>query len=144
MVTTADAGCSPVRVIAAPDGREVWVTARGSDSLLAFSAARLVTHPGHALIASVRVGEAPVGLALVGGGTRIVVADSNRFAASGAASGLAVVGVSRALAGQPALLGYLPAFGFPREMALEPGGRVLLVGDFSSQQLQAVDVARLP
>jgi hypothetical protein len=29
-------------------------------------------------------------------------------------------------------------------MALEPGGRTLLVTNFSSQQLQAVDVASLP
>ena len=50
----------------------------------------------------------------------MVVADSNRFGAAGAASSLAVVSVPQALAGKPALLGYLPAGGFPRQMALEP------------------------
>jgi hypothetical protein len=144
VVSTVDAGCSPVRVITSADGSIVWVTARGSDRLLGFSAARLRTDPAHALVASVAVGEAPVGLALVDGGTRIVVADSNRFAAPGAASSLAVVSVPAALAGRPALLGYVRASGFPREMALEPGGRTLLVSNFSSEQLEAVDVADLP
>ncbi len=143
VVSTVDAGCSPVRVITSADGGVVWVTARGSDTLLAFAAARLRTDPAHALVASVEVGEAPVGLALVDGGTRIVVADSNRFGAPGAASSLAVVGVSAALAG-PALLGYLRAGGFPREMALEPDGKTLLVSNYSSQQLEAVGVAGPP
>jgi DNA-binding beta-propeller fold protein YncE len=144
VVATVDAGCSPVRVITSPNGSVVWVTARGSDRLLGFSAARLRTDPGHSLIASVEVGEAPVGLAFVDGGSRIVVADSNRFGAQGAASSLAVVDVAGALAGRGALSGYLPAGGFPREMALEPDGRVLLVTDYASGQLEAVGVVDLP
>jgi DNA-binding beta-propeller fold protein YncE len=144
VVATVDAGCSPVRVITSAGGSVVWVTARESDRLLGFSAARLRTDPAHSLIADVEVGEAPVGLALVDGGSRIVVADSDRFSASGAASSLAVVGVAAALAGRPALVGYLPAGGFPREMALEPDGRTLLVSNFSSGQLEAVGVADLP
>jgi DNA-binding beta-propeller fold protein YncE len=144
VVSTVDAGCSPVRVITSADGGVVWVTARGSDRLLAFSAARLSTNPAHSLLASVEVGEAPVGLALVDSGTRIVVADSNRFGAPNATSSLAVVSAPAALAGSPSLIGYLPAGGFPREMALEPDGKTLLVTNFSSQQLEAVGVADLP
>jgi DNA-binding beta-propeller fold protein YncE len=144
VVATVDAGCSPVRVITSADGAVVWVTARESDRLLGFSAARLRSDPARSLIADVEVGEAPVGLALVDAGSRIVVADSNRFSASGATSSLAVVGVAAAVAGRPALLGYLPAGGFPREMALEPNGRTLLVTNFSSGQLEAVGVADLP
>lgn len=144
VTATVEAGCSPVRVITSADGSVVWVTARESDRLLGFSAVRLRTDPAHSLIASAEVGEAPVGLALVDGGSRIVVADSNRFSASGAASSLAVVDLAAALAGRPALLGYLPAGGFPREMALEPDGRTLLVTNFSSGQLEVVGVAALP
>jgi DNA-binding beta-propeller fold protein YncE len=144
VVATVDAGCSPVRVITSADGSVIWVTARESDRLLGFSAARLLTDPARSLIASVEVGEAPVGLALVDGGSRIVVADSDRFSASGAAATLGVVDVASALAGRTALLGYLPAGGFPREMALEPDGRTLLVANFSSGQLEAVGVADLP
>ena len=86
VVATVAAGCNPVRVITSADGSVAWVTARGSDRLLGFSAARLRTDPAHSMIASVEVGEAPVGLALVDGGSKIVVADSNRFGAQGAAS----------------------------------------------------------
>ena len=144
IVARTVAGCNPVRVITSANGSVVWVTARASDALLAFSAARLLTDPGHALLADVRVGELPVGLALVRGGSLVVVADSDRFDVPGARSSLAVVDVADALAGRPALLGYLPAGGFPREMALEPGGATLLVTNYSSGQLEAVDVAALP
>jgi len=144
VVSTVTAGCAPVRVITSAAGGVVWVTARGSDRLLAFSAARLVTDPAGSLIAAVEVGEAPVGLGLVRGGTRIVVADSDRFAVPGASSSLAVVDVAAALAGKPALLGYLRAGGFPREMAAEPGRAVLMVTNFASGQLEAVPTGRLP
>ena len=144
VVATAVAGCGPVRVAASSDGRTVWVTARESDVLLAFSAAKLRTDPAHALRADVRVGEAPVGLALVDHDSRVVVADSNRFGARGARSELTVVNAAAALAGRPAVVGSLPAGLFPREMAVEPGGRTLLVGNFQSRQLEAVDITRLP
>jgi DNA-binding beta-propeller fold protein YncE len=144
VVATVDAGCSPVRVITSAKGSLVWVTARESDRLLGFSAARLRTDPARSLIASVEVGEAPVGLALVDSGSRIVVADSNRFSASGAASSLAVVDVADALAGRAALSGYLPAGGFPREMALAPDGRALFVTNYTSGQLEVVAVGELP
>ena len=144
VVSTVDAGCSPVRVITSADGGVVWVTARESDRLLGFSAARLRTSPAHSLIASVEVGEAPVGLALVDCGTRIVIADSNRFDAPHETSSLAVVSAPAALAGRPSLIGYLRAGGFPRQMALEPDGKTLLVTNFTSQQLEAVGVSDLP
>ncbi len=100
--------------------------------------------PARSLIAKVPVGEAPIGLALVRHGTRIVVADSNRYHVPGAVSSLAVVNVAAALAGKPALLGYLRAGGFPRQMALAPDGRTLLVTNFNSRQLESVSVAGLP
>jgi DNA-binding beta-propeller fold protein YncE len=143
VVAAAYAGCSPVRVITSADGSVVWVTARESDRLLGFSAARLRSDPAHSLVASVVVGEEPVGLVLANDGERMVVADSNRFG-EGATSSLAVVNVTAALAGRPAVLGYLPTGLFPREMALEPGGRTLLVTDYISDQLESVSVAALP
>jgi DNA-binding beta-propeller fold protein YncE len=144
VVSTVVAGCSPVRVITSTSGGVVWVTARASDMLLGFSASRLRGDPAHSLIARAEVGEAPVGLVLVDGGQRVVVADSNRFDQGGATSSLAVVNVAAALAHRPALAGYLHAGGFPRQMALEPGGRVLLVTNFASQQLETVNVTNLP
>lgn len=144
VVATVPARCSPVRVAVSADGKTVWVTARGSDELLAFSAAKLRGDPAHALLASVRVGEAPVGLALVNDGHDVVVADSNRFGAPGARAQLTVVSATAALAHRPALLGTIPAGAFPREMALEPDRSTLLVGNFGSDQLEAVTVGNLP
>ena len=144
VVATVAAGCNPVRVITSADGREVWVTARASDDLLCFSAAALRTDPGRALMAIVRVGEAPVGLMLVRNGSLVVVADSNRFGASGATSDLSVVSVAAALAGKSAAVGLITAGLFPREMALEPDGQRLLVTNFASGQLEAVSIPSIP
>ena len=144
VAATVAAGCSPVRVITSADGREVWVTARTSDDLLCFSAAALRTDPGRALVAMVRVGPAPVGLALVRNGSLIVVADSNRYTASGATSDLSVVNAAAALAGEPATAGSIPAGQSPREMALEPDGQRLLVSNYASGQLEAVSVPSIP
>jgi DNA-binding beta-propeller fold protein YncE len=138
------AGCTPVRVITSADGRVVWVAARGSDALLAFSAAKLQTEPSHALLADVHVGKAPVGLALARAGTLMVIADSNRFALGLPVSNLAVVDVAAALHGRPALLGYLPAGRFPRDVTASANGSLLLVGNYASGQVEAVNAAELP
>jgi DNA-binding beta-propeller fold protein YncE len=143
VVATVSAHCSPVRVALSPDGGTVWVTARGDNQLLAFSASKLRSDPSRALLAAVRVGAAPVGLAVVGGGREIVVADSNRFNANASGS-LTFVDAAAALAHRPAVLGTIPAGSFPREMSLEPDGRTLLVGNFGSRQLEAVNVSALP
>jgi DNA-binding beta-propeller fold protein YncE len=144
VASTVSAGCSPVRVVTSADGKVVWVTARGSDAVLAFSAAALRTDPGHALLARVQVGEAPVGLALSGDGQRLVVADSDRFSAKGATANLAVVNVRAALAGRLALLGLIPAGAFPREMTVIPRTDTLLVTDYLAEQVQAVNLATAP
>jgi DNA-binding beta-propeller fold protein YncE len=143
VVATVDAGCQPVRVTTAAGGTQVWVTARASDDLLCFAAARLVSDPKRALVAVVRVGEAPVGLAAVRGSSLVVVADSNRFGASGATSDLDVVNVAAALAGRPAVVGHIRAGLFPRDITLAPDG-TLLVSNFDSGQVEAVDVATVP
>jgi DNA-binding beta-propeller fold protein YncE len=140
VVSTVPAGCNPVRVVATRS--TVFVTSRASDAVVAFSVAGLVSHPAHALLGSVQVGEAPVGLALVKHDTRLVVADSNRFGASVAPSDLAVVTVGSN--GQMTLGGYVDAGAFPRDMALSPNGKLLLVCNFDSGQLEAVQVAGLP
>jgi DNA-binding beta-propeller fold protein YncE len=139
IVSTVSAGCSPVRVTAT--STSVFVTARGSDSVLAFDARDLVLHPGSSLKAEVRVGEAPVGLALVDHGHLLVVADSNRFSAPGAGASLAVVNVS--VSGQMSLAGYVGTGVFPRDMAVSHDGKTLLVSDFGGQ-LESVNVSTLP
>jgi DNA-binding beta-propeller fold protein YncE len=140
VVATVNAGCQPVRVAASPDGSTVWVTARGSDELLAFSARKLIADEADALLAEVRVGAAPVGVAVVAGGTRVVVADSNRFSAPGASSALTVVSAPAALARRASIVGTVRARQFPRDMASEPAGNVLLVSNFGSGVLEAMHV----
>jgi DNA-binding beta-propeller fold protein YncE len=140
IVSTAWAGCSPVRVVAS--GSSVYVTARASDELVEFSAAGLVTDAGSALIAQVGVGESPVGLAVVDHDKAVVVADSNRFEVGGAFSNLAVVSTNGD--GRTQLLGYMTAGAFPRDMAVSPDGKSLVVSDFDSGQVEWVALGSVP
>jgi len=140
VISTVWAGCSPVRVVASRSN--VYVTARGSDDLVDFSARSLVSHPASALIEETEVGESPVGVALVKHGTRIVVADSNRFSVAGAASNLALL--STGDKGSMKLLGYVGTGAFPRDMTVSPDGRFLIVSDFDSGDLEQIAVATLP
>ncbi len=140
---TVSAGCVPIRVITTHAGQYVWVTARDSNMLLAFSAAKLLSDPRHALIARVRVGQGPIGLTPYHS-DRIIVADSNLHTRKGATANLGVVDASAALAGKPALLGVIQAGLLPRQFAMEPDSTTLLVTNSTSQQLQAVDIGNLP
>lgn len=133
VVTTVPAGCEPVRVVVSANGKVVWVTARNSNQLLAFSAAKLRDDRAHALLAAVRVGLGPVGLALTANDRAAIVADRGQ-------QRLTVVNAAAALAHKPALLGTIQAGDQPREMAIEPNGDTLLVGNFGSDQLEAVAV----
>jgi DNA-binding beta-propeller fold protein YncE len=144
VVSTVNAGCSPARVVTSGDSTTVWVTARDSNAVLAFSAARLRGSPAHALMAHVRVGQGPIGLTLADGGKRLLVADSNQASSTGANGDLAVINTAAALAGQAALLGVLPTPGEPRQVTLAANGSTLLVTNQVTGQLQAVKVADLP
>ncbi len=144
VVSNVNAGCRPVRVIADPDGKTVWVTARQSNALVAFSASKLVTDPWHALIRWIRVGVQPIGLAAANCGSQIVVADSHRFKAKHGVPNLAVVSVPAVLAGKPAVLGNLRSGLVPREMTVAADGKTLLVGNYGSGQLETVNLTQLP
>ena len=153
---TVPAGCDPGRVITTSGGATVWVTARASNALLAFSATRLRSDPGRALIATVRVGQSPIGLTALPGGRRILVANSGVHNSGQHGSGqpgsgppggrqasLGVISTTAALAGRPALLGVIGAGDLPREFAVEPGGRTALITNSASHQLEAVNVSEL-
>ena len=138
------AGCGPARVLPAADGKHVWVTAGAGNALVAYSAAKLISDPRHALIARVALGQAPLGMVMINNGERIVIADSNRDKVRGSVSNLAVVDVSKALARRPALIGAIKSGTTPRQFALEPNGTTLLVTNTDSHQVQAVDISHLP
>lgn len=140
VLRTVPADLQPVRVAVSPNGSVVWVTARASDRLLAFSSAKLLSDPAAALLADVTVGTAPVGVALAGNGNRVIVADSDRFDAPHAHAAITIVNATAALAHRPAVIATVRAGIFPREIAVEPDG-VALISNFSSEQLEAVRVA---
>jgi len=142
--SSAAAGCGPARVIVSADGSDIWVTDRDSNALVAFSASQLIDDPSHALIARVGVGETPLGLSFVNGGSAILVADANLHKADGA-DNLALISTQMALQGKKAALqGFISTGRVPRELAAEPGGHTLLSTDYGSGQLQAIEVGSLP
>jgi DNA-binding beta-propeller fold protein YncE len=140
VVSVVDAGCGPARVLT--QGGTVWVSARDSNVLLAFSADLLRTHPGRALEADVQVGANPIGMQFIDGGQRIAVADTNLNSKTKASGDIAVVDVASALARKPALLGDVPVNGQPRQVAV--AGGTLLMANMVSGLIQAVAIAGLP
>ena len=145
LISNVAAGCGPVRVIVSRDNRVVWVTARESNALLAFDASKLVSDQDAALLASVQVGTSPVGLTFAGvNESRILTANSNRFLYRNATTGLSVIEVDAAIRGEQANLGQIPTGLFPREFAISPNGKTILVTDYGSSMIQAVDVSTLP
>ena len=146
IVAQVKAGCAPARILVTPDGKTVWVTARQSNVLLGFSATRLASQPGKALIAKVPVGQWPIGMALVNGGKRLVVADNDNVKPPLQQTGhnLAVVNPVAALAQKPALLGFIKSGLQPREMAISRDGKYLYVTERGSSKVQVINLSTLP
>jgi len=139
VVAAVPAGCSPVRLVLSPEGDVAYVTARNSNALLAFDTRRLREAPMSALLGRVPVGSAPVGAAVVDGGARILVANSNRFGgAQTEGHHLSVVDAARVSAGAAAVVGTISVGAFPRELTTTPDGRTLMLTSFSSPTLQLV------
>jgi DNA-binding beta-propeller fold protein YncE len=121
------------------------VTARNSNALLVFDTDKLRSDPGHARIASIPVGTAPVGVAVVDSGRKVIVTNSNRFAgSSNDHQVLTVVDATKVDSGAGAILGSIPAGAFPREMRVTSDGTTLIVTNFASNSVEIIDVARLP
>lgn len=147
------AGYAPVKVITSSDGKVVWLVSRESNALLAYDAEKLPLEDSSssknqsaALLATVQVGSSPVSLAFARDETRILTADSNRFGYAGAVTGLTVIDVQAALEGKgnESVLGRIPMLAFPRDFALSPDGRTMLVTQYSMGRIQAVDIDTLP
>lgn len=144
VIAQAPAGCHPVRLVLSPEGAVAYVTARASNAVLAFDTAKLVSDPMHARIASVPVGTAPVGIAVVDGGRKLVVTNSNRFAGGNDdRQNLTVVDATRVAEGAAAVLGVVPAGAFPRELRVVDDGRTLLLTNYMSNTVQTIDLGRL-
>lgn len=143
VVSHALAGCGPVRVILSAAGDVAWVSAQQGNAMLAFATAKLLTDPDHALLATVPVGLAPTGIALVHDGAELLVACSDRFAAPSAPQSVLLLDTQRALSGQAAArVGSIAVGAFPREVSLDQS--VALVTNYGSQSLSLIDTTKLP
>jgi DNA-binding beta-propeller fold protein YncE len=140
-VAKVRAGCQPVRVQLSDGGALAWVTARGSNALLAFDTARLATEPSHALQAVVGVGMAPEGVLITGNGRYALTADSARFTAPGEPQVVSVIDTAAALAGRKALIGTVPAGAFPREFAYDPVTHQAVLTNFGSATVETFPAA---
>jgi YVTN family beta-propeller protein len=141
VVANVQAGCSPVRLAISPDGKYAYVTARGSNSVLAFDTAKLIDKPTEALIGTVPVGLAPVGVIVVNNGKQVIVTNSNRFASDGSdRQTLTVIDSSKVTSGQSAITRSIPAGSFPREFCLSPNKRTLYVTNFNSKELEIINL----
>lgn len=119
IIGQAYVGRAPVRSRVSPDGATLWVTARGSNALVALDTASLVSKKCDPFVSSTAVGPAPVGLAVSADGASVLVANSNRFATSNAPQTVSVVDSARAFASSPdAVTGQYTAGAFPREVAI--------------------------
>lgn len=144
VVGAAPAGCNPVRLATSPSGEVAYVSARSDNALLAFDTRRLLTDPSHALIGRVPVGDAPVGVAVLDGGARIAVTNSNRFGDANATQNVTVIDALRIASGAAAVLGTVSAGAFPRELRTTEDQKTLLLTNFGSKNLTLIDIARLP
>jgi DNA-binding beta-propeller fold protein YncE len=145
IVSTAKAGCTPVRLALSPAGDRAYVSARGGNSLLVFDVARLMSDPGRARLGSVPTGPAPIGVVVVEAGRKVIVTNSNRFGATAAEpQSLLVIDAGRVAEGEGAIVGAIPAASLPREMRVTADGNTLLVVNTLSRKLQIIDLARLP
>ena len=122
---------------------QVYVTARGSNELLAFTEGEL-SRSGRLNPRGKRltVGTSPVGVALVDQDRKIVVAGSDRFNSDGGAPALYVLDAARIGTSATPLLGRIPSGSFPREIRATADGRTLLVTNFDAGSVQIVDLGR--
>jgi DNA-binding beta-propeller fold protein YncE len=145
VTASVPAGCNPVRLALSPKGDRAYVTNRKDDAVRAWDTGKLRTDPEHALVGMVTVGTAPVPVVVIANGTKVIVGNSNRFGTAGTGN-QALTLIDAARFGDPAhaVIGTIPAGLFPRSLALSADGHTLLLANFGSATIQAMDVARLP
>lgn len=138
LVSSVTAGCQPVRVAVSPDGKTVWVTARGDNELEAFNASALRDDSAHALLARASVGSAPVGLVVTADGRFVLVANSNRFDELAQNSTLSVLDAQAARNGTYAVLDVIQTGLFPRELRESPSRDAIYLTNYSGGTVQIV------
>jgi DNA-binding beta-propeller fold protein YncE len=144
VVAVVGAGCNPVRLVLSPAGDRAYVSERGADRLNVFDTHRILSDSGGARVASVLVGAAPVGIAVIDSGRKVIVTSSNRFAGPTDPQFLTVIAADKVDSGAVAVLGSIAAGAFPRELRVTADGRALFLTNFGSRTVEMFDIARLP
>lgn len=136
ILSTVNAGCSPVRVVETTDSSTLWVSARGDNRVLAFSTGMLETNPGNALLGYADTGgTAPVGLRLFDHGKLLVVANSNRFG-TGPTANATILSV--AVPASASVVQTLATGLFPREITAGSDDLTLYLTNYESQTFQVI------
>lgn len=131
-------GRAPVRTIVSNDGATLWVSARGSNAVIALDAASLLSTACEPPLATIAVGPAPVGLAFTSP-TRIAVANSNRFLQPDTNQTVMLID-TQTDGGR--VLGQIGVGAFPREM--DGDGSALFVSNYNSKSISGIDLTGLP
>lgn len=135
------AECSPVRVAVSPDGRHIWVTARGSGDVLRIDAGSFRRDTGATTYQRFAVGGEPVGIAVRPDGQQVWVGLSDRFVRDRKNADRQLVGLLINAGAKPKASVELvsePAFDFPRQLHFLPDGRTLAVGLFGAKRIEFI------
>jgi len=120
--------CSPVRMAISPNGNTLYVTNRNSNTVTAYSSARVIAGRSDALVASVAVGSGPVAIATTADGRFVLAGNTNRFGPGGTANGTISV-ISTATM---KVVGSIPTGVFPREFSRGEGSTLFLSNNRSN------------
>jgi YVTN family beta-propeller protein len=133
------AGCVPVRLALSPTGDRAYVTARKSNAVMVFDT------ESRKIIGTVPVGTAPVPVAVIDGGKKVIAGNSNRFGTDGdPRQTLTVLDAGKISQGADAVIGTITCGVFPRDLVTSPDGKTLFVANYMSNSLQVMNVANLP
>jgi YVTN family beta-propeller protein len=133
------AGCVPVRLALSPTGDRAYVTARKSNAVMVFDT------ESRKIIGTVPVGTAPVPVAVVDGGRKVIAGNSNRFGTDAdPRQTLTVLDAGKISQGADAVIGTITCGVFPRDLVTSPDGKTLFVANYMSNTLQVMNVATLP
>jgi DNA-binding beta-propeller fold protein YncE len=138
VVSRVASDCNTVRLALSPDGTVLWASNRGSDTVTAFSTAKLVAAAPDARIATIKVGSNPVGIATTPDGRYVLVGNTNRFGPGGTTTGSLSVIDAQAMR----VVGSVPAGRFPREFT--PGSQsAIFLANYGSNSVTVFDGTRI-
>ena len=143
VVARVPAACTPVRAAISPEGDRLFVTARNSNAVVVFDATKLPSDSSHSRIALLPVGQSPTPMAVVDGGTKLLVGNSSRYVTPQPPGTLTVLATAKLQQGADAALGIVHTGVFPREMSVSPDGDTVFLTNWGSDFLQVIDVKNL-